>query len=191
MKKFFSLVWCLSVFFWVALLPIFAADNYKISNEDVLLITVYDEPDLTIKARVDSRGEISFSLLGNVSVIDLTVQQLKEKLETLLKKDYLVDPRVHVFIEEYHPRQVFVTGAVEKPGAYDLPRDKKTTFIEVISLAGGFKKSAALNKCRVMRKTKTGDPVVHVKAGAIVKGKKEENVEIKPNDVIFVPDSFF
>ena len=170
-----------------------AASETKIEKEDVLLVTVYDEPDLETKTRVNSQGEITFPLLGNLKVEGLTVTELNATIEKLLEKDYLVSPHVNVFIETYTPRQVFVMGAVEKPGAYELPREKKTTILEVISMAGGFSKAAAVNGTKIMRKNKGGaDEIIKVKISDITgKGSKDADVEVLRDDVIVVPDSFF
>lgn len=183
--------------FLLCLLPPWAAfaagQSTKIEKEDVLLITVYDEPDLETKTRVNSLGEITFPLLGNIKVDGLSVTQLNSLLEEQLQKDYLVNPHVNVFIDSYTPRQVFVMGAVEKPGAYELPREKKTTLLEMISMAGGFTKSAAVNGTKIMRKDKeTGkDLIIKVKVSSITDGNKNADVEVLRDDVIVVPDSFF
>jgi len=167
-------------------------EEYKIETGDLLLITVYGQDDLTTKVRV-TKGEISFPLIGNVKAEGLTVAQLGKMIEEMLRKDYLVNPKVNVVIEEYLPRKVFILGAVEKPGAYELPANKPTTAIEAIAMASGFSKVADQNGTKVVRKTADGkEETIRVKAGDIVqKGQKDKDVVVQPNDVIFVPESFF
>lgn len=167
-------------------------EEYKIDTGDLLLITVYGQDDLTTKVRV-TKGEISFPLIGNVKAEGLTVAQLGKTIEDMLAKDYLVNPKVNVVVEEYLPRKVFVLGAVEKPGAYELPANKPTTAIEAIAMAGGFSKVADQNGTKVVRKSADGkEETIKVKAGDIVqKGKKDQDVAVQPNDVVFVPESFF
>lgn len=167
-------------------------DEYKIETGDLLLITVYGQDDLTTKVRV-TKGEISFPLIGNVKAEGLTVAQLGKTVETMLEKDYLVNPKVNVVIEEYLPRKIFVLGAVEKPGAYELPANKPTTAIEAIAMASGFSKVADQNGTKVIRKTPDGkEETIRVKAGDITqKGQKDKDVVVQPNDVVFVPESFF
>ena len=94
--------------------------EYKIEAEDVLSITVYDQPDLTSKVRVSAQGEITCPLVGNVKVGGLTLAEIETKLASLLEQDYLVNPKVNVFIEQYHVKKISVLGAVEKPGVYEL-----------------------------------------------------------------------
>jgi len=165
---------------------------YTIQPEDVLQFTVYGEPDLSTRSRVTSSGEIAFPLLGRVAVADLTVPQVKERLETLLAKDYLVNPQVQVFIESYHPRNVFVTGAVNKPGSYPIPVEKPTTLMETIAMAGGFSKVAAPNSTRIVRIENGQQRIIYVRANDIIqKGDKNQDVEVRSNDIIFIPESFF
>ncbi len=176
-------------------LAIFAAAScgeYKIETGDLLLITVYDQTDLTTKVRV-TNGELSFPLIGNVKAEGLTVGELTKTIEDRLREDYLVNPKVNVVVEEYNPRKVFVLGSVDKPGAYELPANRPTTVIEAITMAGGFSKVADRNGTKVIRKTAAGkEETIKVKADDITqKGQKDKDVTVQPNDVVFVPESFF
>ncbi|MBN1526342.1 MAG: polysaccharide export protein [Candidatus Omnitrophica bacterium] len=167
-------------------------EEYKIETGDLLHITVFEQPDMETKARV-TKGEISFPLLGNVKVEGLAISELEKKLEALLEKDYLVNPRVSVRVEEYHPKKVFVLGSVDKPGAYDLSKEKPTTVLEAITMAGGFTKTAAVNDTKIIRKKSGGqEETIKVRITDITqKGDKDKDVQVQPNDVVFVPESFF
>lgn len=169
-----------------------AVEEYRLQPEDVLHITVYEEPDLTTRVRVTGSGEINFPLLGRIAVTGLSVLEIQEKITGLLARDYLVNPQVQVFIETYHSRSVFVTGAVDKPGSYPLPTGKPTTLMEAVTLAGGFTEDAAVNSTRIIRIENGRETTVNVKANDIIKkGDKSKDVEVRPNDVVFVPESFF
>lgn len=167
-------------------------EEYTIEPEDVLLITVYGQPDLTSKVRVTAQGEITFPLVGNVKVVGITLAQLEKRLAGLLEKDYLVNPQVSVFIEEYHPKQVFVLGAVGKPGAYNLSKEKQTTVLEAIAMAGGFAKEADQDGTKVIRMENDKKLTIKIKVSDITKrGDKEKDIPLKPSDMIVVPESFF
>ena len=167
-------------------------EEYKIETGDVLTITVYEQPDLTTKARVGPKGDITFPLLGNVDLTGLTVSETEEKITALLKEDYLVNPQVNVFIEEYHPKKVFVMGFVNNPGEYELFRDRPTTVLEAITMAGGFKEGAAQNGTKIIRMEDGQEVTMLIKITDITKkGYKEMDVAIKPGDIIVVPESFF
>jgi len=167
-------------------------EEYKIETGDVVVVTVYEQPDLSTKARLDSTGEITFPLIGNVQIGGLSVNEAMKKITSLLEKDYLVSPQVSIFIEEYHPKKVFVMGFVNKPGEYELFKNRDTTVIEAITMAGGFKDGAAQNGTKIIRKEGVAQTTIPVKITDIMqKGRQEENIALKPGDVIFVPESFF
>ncbi len=166
--------------------------EYRIQPEDVLQIAVYEEKDLSTKARVTGSGEINFPLLGRIPVVGKTVLEVQEKVETLLEKDYLVNPQVQVFILSYHARNVYLTGAVSNPGSYSLALGKPTTLMEAIAMAGGFREDAAVSKVRIIRIEKGREKTFRVNANDVIKkGDKTKDVEVLPNDVVFVPESFF
>jgi polysaccharide export outer membrane protein len=177
----------------------FASQDYKIGPRDILKITVYEEPDLTKTVRVTTLGMISFPLLGNIKVAGLTVTELERKLTELLAKDYLVDPQLSVFIEGYHSKKVFVLGAVNKPGAYELTGD--ATILELISRAGGITKEGG-NSLIVLRTrfdAETGanqvvsEPIVVDLDKLLVKGDISQNIMAQDKDIIHIPkaDSIF
>jgi len=191
-KVFFSL----TVFYLVSIaivIPSKAQEpDYHLQPEDILFITVYEQPDLETTARISSTGEISFPLLGKVETAGLTVSELKDKIEKLLFADYLVNPQVQVFIKAYHTKQVSVLGAVKKPGKYDMFPEQETTVLEAIAMAGGFSGVASINSTRIIRKEDGKEVTIAVKVTDITKkGMKEKDLPLKPGDIVFVPESFF
>jgi len=166
--------------------------EYKLQSTDVIIITVHSQPDLTTKTRVTSEGYITFPLLGKVMVQGLTVQELEQKIKALLEKDYLVNAQVVVFIEEYHPRQVSVIGEVKTPGKFDMPVEKNLTLMQAIAMAGGFTKHADITKTRIMRVSGEDKKTILVNVKDITeRGEKDKDVALSPEDMVFVPESFF
>ncbi|MFH1201405.1 MAG: polysaccharide biosynthesis/export family protein [Candidatus Omnitrophota bacterium] len=188
----FNIVFLLLIAF-VIVMPLKAVEpNYLLQPEDVLHITVYEQPDLETKVRVASEGEITFPLLGKIKAAGLTVSDLKDKIQELLEKDYLVNPQVQVFIEEYHVKQVSVLGEVKQPGKYDMYKEKETTVLEAIAMAGGFSPAAAINSTCIIRNEGTEEVRIPIRITDITKkGRKEKDIPLKPGDIIFVPESFF
>jgi len=166
--------------------------RYRLQPTDVLTITVHDQPDLTTKTRITADGYISFPLLDKVEAKGLTVQELEQKLKALLEKDYLVKAEVLVFIEEYHPRQVSVIGEVHLPGKYSMSTEKELTLLEAIAMAGGFTKDADINRAKVMRLENGEKKTIDINVKDITeRGFKEKDMTLKPDDVVFVPKSYF
>jgi polysaccharide export outer membrane protein len=175
--------------------PVNADENktqYRLQPSDVLTITVHGQPDLTTKTRVTADGYISFPLLDKVSVKGLTVQELEQKMKDLLEKDYLVKAEVLVFIEEYHPRQVSVIGEVNTPGKFSMSTEKDLTLLEAIAMGGGFTKDADINRTKVMRLEGGEQKTIDINVKDITeRGLKDKDIILKPDDVVFIPKSFF
>lgn len=167
-------------------------DQYQLKPTDVLKITVHEQPDLETKTRVTQDGYITFPLLGKIYVSGLTVQDLENKLKKLLEEDYLVNAQVLVFIEEYHPRQFSVIGEVNSPGKYDMPKEKPVTLLEAIAMAGGFTEDADMANTTIMRIKDGKKETVKINLRDVTKkGDKDKDIALTPDDVVFVPESFF
>lgn len=108
---------------------------YKVGHLDVLRISVAGKSVINTVFPVSPDGIINFPLLGDVSVSGLTVKEIEQKITDLLGKDYLVNPKVYVSMEEYNSQKVIVWGEVKSPGAYVLTG--RTTLLEIIAQAGG------------------------------------------------------
>src|SRR5215471_4057639 len=94
--------------------------DYVIGPEDVLTLEVLNVPELKETVRVENGGTIPVKLLGHVKAAGLSTAQLRANLESEWGKTYLEDPKVTVFIREFHAQPISVVGAVEKPGLYQL-----------------------------------------------------------------------
>ena len=165
--------------------------EYRIGPENALLIEVYygRDKNLSRKVRVSSGGLITFPLLGTVKVRGMTISELEEKLTELLEKDYLVNPQVSIFIEEYST--VSILGQVEEPGTY--PIKGKLSLLELISTAKGFTKIANPDGVKIIRTNPDGSKetiLVRVK-DILNRGKEHDDVQLEPGDIVIVPESFF
>lgn len=129
--------------------------DYVIGPEDVLDIDVFNAPELSKTVRVANDGTISLVLLGPLKAAGQTLQQLRQELETKLGETYLENPRVTLFIREFHARPVSVIGAVERPGLYQLTGPR--TLIEILSMAGGLAKRSSTPAGRTVFVTRKGE----------------------------------
>jgi polysaccharide export outer membrane protein len=111
------------------------AKEYRLGEGDLLKITVYEHSDLSTEVRVGGDGRITFPLIGDVLVDELTTLQVEKRLIKLLEDGYIKNAHITVFIEEYKSKKVTVLGEFEKPGLVELTGD--LTLLEVISSAGG------------------------------------------------------
>ena len=166
--------------------------DYRISPADLIEITIYREADLGRIVRVSQNGSVSLPLVGTVQLGGLTPGEAQDLIAGKMK-DFLKDPQVTIFIKDYGNKKVFVLGEVAKPGSYDLPPESRLTILEAVSMAGGFTQIAARDRTKIIRTTPAGiSQSIIVEISAIThKGEKDKDIPLEPNDVVYVPQSFF
>ena len=153
-----------------------------ISDGDLLEVTVYGLEDMSQKVRVDSDGNISLQLLGQVHVGGLTASEAEKLLsKTSVEKGILKDPHFSVFIRENVQGGVAVLGEVNKPGIYALEGTHR--LLEAISAAGGVTNKAG-STVFITR---------HDSSAKVIKTQLAENdedptnnVEVYPGDTVMV-----
>src|SRR5712692_8172248 len=127
----------------------FPAEDYRLGPEDLLEVSVFEAPELNRTVRVSGGGKISMPLLGIVQTAGMTPRELEFVLEELLRRTYMKDPHVAVFVREMQSHPVSVFGAVKKPGVFQIRGAK--TLVEVLSLAEGLAEDAG-DTVTVMRR---------------------------------------
>ncbi|WP_286233813.1 polysaccharide biosynthesis/export family protein [Thalassotalea sediminis] len=167
--------------FLVVLLLIYTsfanASDYQLGSGDSIAITVYNEPDLTTKVRINKSGKITFPFLNELHVHGLTTKQLALKIKKGLLGDYLINPQVSVSIVEYRP--FFIHGQVKMPGGYPFQDD--LTLDKAIAIAGGL----------AARASKTQWKITRVVNGKTVLLNADVATLILPDDIIEIEQSFF
>ncbi|MBI5210925.1 MAG: polysaccharide biosynthesis/export family protein [Elusimicrobia bacterium] len=164
--------------------------GYKVRPGDLLEISVFQEGDLNRKVRVGADGMITLPLAGKVALDGLDIQAAEAAVGDALKK-YLVNPQVSVFVAERSSSLVYILGEVKSPGSYPVPGDRPITVLEAVVLAGGFTQYAAQDRTRVIRNVEGRSEAFQISITAITAGDKSKDMALEPNDVIFVPESFF
>ena len=134
--------------------PIAVPGDYLIGPQDLLKVEVFGVPDLNRSVRVSASGQIALPLIGTVRADGLTGEQLAADLAARLAKDYLQNPQVTIFIEEFTSQRVAVTGAVKSPNVF--PVKGRTTLLQVVAAAGGPTSVADLNSVRILRTGSSG-----------------------------------
>jgi len=166
--------------------------DYRIQPLDTLQINVFNEPDLSVKTRVSTQGMINYPMLGAVLVGGLSVSEAEHLLKQRLGRDYLVHPQVSVLVDRANSRRVFILGQVRSPGAIDFSADEKLTLLQAIARAGGFTPIAAPSRVSISRTENGLEKKITVNVAAIISsGDSSKDVELIPDDVVFVPESVF
>ena len=165
---------------------------YVIGDDDVLSISVWNEPNLTKVVPVRSDGKISLPLAGDVQAAGRTPAQLAEDL-TVALRGFITDPQVTVIVQEIKSRNFNILGQITKPGSYPLTTD--TTIVDAIALAGGFRDFAKKKGIYVVRQAANGTEIrLPFNYEDFIKGQKGKkgkhatpDIQIKPHDTIVVP----
>jgi len=112
-------------------------NDYVLGAGDVIRVTVFQNPDLTLEARVSEGGAISYPLLGAVKLGGLTVGAAEKKLADGLREgNFLKQPQVSILVMQVKGNQVSVLGVVNRPGRYPLELGT-SRLSDILAVAGG------------------------------------------------------
>ena len=103
--------------------PVRAAPSaeYRLGAGDVVRITVFQNPELTLESRLTEGGQISFPLLGAVRLGGLSVPEAEKVLvDGLTKGNFLRNPQVTIIVLQVRGSQANVLGQFNRPGRYPL-----------------------------------------------------------------------
>ena len=120
-----------------AVAPAAPAAEYRLGVGDVLRITVFQNPELTLESRLNEGGVLSFPLIGSVRVGGLSVPEAERLIaDSLARGNFLRNPQVTIIVLQVRGNQVNVLGQVGRPGRYPL-ETADTRLTDMIALAGG------------------------------------------------------
>jgi polysaccharide export outer membrane protein len=159
------------------------SDQYIIGPEDVINIHVWREEQLSKTVPVRMDGKISLPLVDDVQAAELTPLQLKEVLTKKLK-NVVDNPTVSVTVIEANSFKVYVSGEVKGPGAHRLRSE--TSFVQLMTMVGGFTDWADKKKILIIRKEKGAEKRIKVNYKKILDGE-EPDIIIKRGDMVVVP----
>jgi polysaccharide export outer membrane protein len=160
--------------------------DYRIGRQDLLEIKVFDVEELNQTVRVADDGSITMPLLGRLVVGGLTKTELERALAGLLEERYVRDPQVTVFVKEYESKRVAVSGAVKRPGAYEMLGRK--TLLEMLSVAGGLDKDLG-KEIIIFRPAEDGTTrrIPLDLERLVYAADPSLNLAVEPGDIIYVP----
>ena len=105
----------------LAAVPTAARATYLLGPGDVLQITVFKNPDLSLDVRVSDTGAIGYPLIGAVPVSGLTLAAAEKKIAKLLQDGgFVVNPQIYILLTEGFGDLVSVIGDVNKSGRYSI-----------------------------------------------------------------------
>ena len=159
--------------------------GYRLGAEDVMLVSVWKDEQLTREVVVRPDGMFSFPLVGDIQAEDRTVDEIRGDLVKRLTR-YIPNPNVSVAVTKVISYKVYVVGRVNKPGEYLVGH--YTDVLQALSLAGGVTPFAAENDIKVMRRVRGEPQAIPFRYGEVRKGKElHQNIVLRRGDVVMVP----
>lgn len=158
--------------------------DYKLGPDDALSVSVLDHPELSVaRIQVDPGGKVRLPQVGSIAVTGKTVAQVAEIARRELGKE-LQHPDVTVTLLQARAQKVFVSGAVQKPGIYDISPDWRVS--EVLTAAGGLNGRPELVTATLSRGQNTAIPL-DLKT-ILRDGSSAANLKLRAGDVIRVTE---
>jgi polysaccharide biosynthesis/export protein len=161
-------------------------DEYKLGPGDSVRIQVFQNPDLTVEARVSENGAISYPLIGQVALGGLTIGQAEKRIsDALVKGGYLRSPQVNMNLLQIRGNQIAVLGHVQRPGRFPL----ETTNVrasEMLAAAGGVTQEG--DDVLVVTGTRGGQEfrrVIDIPA-LFARSRPEDDILLQAGDTLFV-----
>jgi len=160
-----------------------ANSNVKLGIGDLIEISVFGVPDLSIKTRISGSGDVYLPLIDYVHVADLTTDEAQELIQKRLEDGGFVrGPHVSIFVDESASQAITLLGEVNRPGPYPAIGDRR--LFDLISAAGGLTDKAG----RVVTIEHRGNPGqrVELQLSSNLAEDTQNNVDVFPGDMIIV-----
>ena len=165
--------------------------SYIIGPGDSVNIVVWRNPELSMSVPVRPDGKIAAPLVDELVAQGKDSVQLARDIEKVLGK-YVRDPIVTVLVGGFvgpYSEQIRIVGEAARPQA--MPYKSKMTLLDVMIAVGGLTDFAAGNSATILRSSE-GNKQYAVRIKDLIKrGDVSANVEMKPGDILIIPQSFF
>ena len=170
-----------------------AINIYRIGVDDTITVNVWRNPELTVTVPVRPDGKISMPLIGDVTAAGSTPEEVSADISKRLQS-YVRDPNVTIMVtglqsHEYLAR-LRITGAVNTPSSLNYRQGM--TVLDAILAAGSVNDFSAPNNTKLYRKIDGKARVINIRLGDILyEGRLETNIDLRPGDIITVPERLF
>ena len=180
--------------FFILVFLLFAAPNimalavestYRIGPGDLLEISVWKDESLSRQVVVPPDGVVSFPLIGDTDVNNLTVTALRKTVTKKLS-EYVPDATVTVMLLQMNSMRAYVIGKVNKPG--EFPITMETNVMQILSMAGGLNPFASGGSILILRQQDNKTVKIPFNYTEVEYGANlEQNIVLQRGDVVMVP----
>jgi polysaccharide biosynthesis/export protein len=172
--------------------PAAVSADYVLGPGDVIQVFVWRNPELSVTVPVRPDGKVSTPLVEDMVAVGKTPSALARDIETRLK-EYVRSPVVNVIVTTAQSSfsKITVVGKVVSPQS--VPYRAGMTVLDVALAVGGLAEFAAGNRAKIVRRTESGKlQEIRVRLDDLVtQGRLKYNVEVRPGDLLIVPESVF
>jgi polysaccharide export outer membrane protein len=161
--------------------------RYEVRSGDTIELVFFPTTEFNQTVLIQPDGYITLREIGDLQVQGKTIPQLKEAI-TAAYKSILNNPVITVILKDFEAPHFTVGGQVGRPGKYDLRAD--TTVTEAVAIAGGFTEKSKHSQVILFRRV--SEEWVEAKeldVKAILSGQWQEDVHLRPGDMLFVPQN--
>jgi polysaccharide export outer membrane protein len=165
--------------------------NYIVGPGDSLNIIVWRNPELSMMVPVRPDGKLSTPLVDELVAQGKTSVQIARDVEQAISK-FVRDPIVTVIVTSFvgpYSEQIRVVGEAAKPQA--LPFKQKMTLLDVMIAVGGLTDFADGNAASILRVSDGGKQYAVRIKDLIKRGDITANVEMRPGDILIIPQGWF
>ena len=160
-------------------------DVYRVGHGDVLGVSVWREPDVSVgDIVVRADGKISVPLVREIYVLGLTVPDLEAELTRRFRR-YINNPVVTVLVRQVNSRRIYLVGGVNQSGEMIL--EPRMTALQAIAKAGGLREYAKTKKIMIVREVAGQKVRLPFDYKAVITGEMQD-VTLRPGDLIVVPE---
>lgn len=159
-------------------------DSYLLHPGDILSVTVFGEPDLSLqRIVVDAAGNLTLPLIGQIRAAGHSAAEVGDSITRAYASNYLRNPRVSVLLNEGIAQTVSVEGQVMQPGVYPIAAGQ--TLLTAISQARSTTKTAKLDEVLIFR-TLAGQRLAGRFDLAAIRAGRSPDPQMAAGDVVVV-----
>jgi len=165
--------------------PAAPQQDYLLGAGDLIRVSVFQSPDLTLDVRVSENGTVTYPLIGEVAIGGMSTSLAEKTIARLLKQGgFLVDPQVTILVQQMRGNQVAALGGFNRPGRYPI-ETATMRLSDLLAQAGGVSGAGAdtvvLTGLRNGQKIRREIDVPQLLTGA----RPEDDIQLQAGDIVY------
>ena len=156
-------------------------NDYRISLRDQFTVILSGSKDSIFNLNVKLDGTILFPELGAISVVGLTLQEVKDKLSLLIEQSY-IGVNIDISMQNLSAKKITIVGAVKTPGTYLI--NPFSTITGALSYSGGISEIGSLRDIKLIRKNK--EVYSFDLYDLLIRGDRSKDLTIEAGDTLLI-----